>query len=212
MKQIETRNVRGVELRADGDEPRRIVGHAAVFNSLSEEIFGFREVIMPGAFDRALEEDHDVRALVEHLPVKLLGRTKSGTLKLSTDDVGLVADITPPDTSAARDAITSIERGDLDGMSFAFIPKTTEWRTEDGVDIREVHDLDLVDVSVVAYPAYPETDVELNGLSAPSLEARGLQAVVEYRSRKLAERLVAAQTVPLAIRERELRLRELRGR
>ena len=208
---IERRNVRGVELRAAADAPHRIVGHAAVFNSLSEEIFGFREVIMPRAFDRALAEAHDVRALVEHMPLMLLGRTKSGTLKLSVDDVGLLAEITPPDTEAARSAVVSIERGDIDGMSFAFIPKTTEWRLEDGVDIREVHDLDLVDVSVVAYPAYPETNVELNGLSVEQLEACVLGALVEFRSR-LDERQPAPEPpgVPLALRQRQQQLLETR--
>lgn len=229
-KRVERRSVRGLELRADGDgEPRHIVGHAAVFNSLSEEIFGFREVIMPSAFDRALSEGQDVRALVEHLPLLLLGRTKSGTLKLSVDDTGLLADINPPDTEAARNAVTSIERGDIDGMSFAFIPMTTQWRTEDGVDIREIHDLDLFDVSVVAFPAYVETDVDLNALDVTQLEARGYQAVVEHRfmqAGREAERAARkaemsegdakqlgelTARVPLSVRERELRLRELRG-
>jgi HK97 family phage prohead protease len=229
-KRIEKRSVRGLELRTNGEgEPRHIVGHAAVFNSLSEEIFGFREVIMPTAFDRALSEKHDVRALVEHLPLLLLGRTKSGTLKLSVDDIGLHADINPPDTAAAQDAMTSIERGDIDGMSFAFIPMTTQWRTEEGVDIREIHDLDLVDVSVVAFPAYVETDVELNALGVAQLEAHGYQAVVEHRF-MLAGRLAECAArkaalsddeakrigeltsrVPLSIRERELALAELRG-
>jgi Escherichia/Staphylococcus phage prohead protease len=158
--EVERRSIREVRAKDEG----KIEGYAAVFNSLSEELWGFREVIMPGAFDRALKEEHDVRALVNHDPNQILGRTKSGTLKLSVDDHGLLAEIDPPDTQAARDALTSIRRGDLDGMSFAFRTLTDAWRMEDGVQIRELLDLELLDVSVVAYPAYPETQVSARAL------------------------------------------------
>ena len=159
---IERRALAGVEVRADG-EPA-ITGYAAVFNSLSEELWGFREIIMPGAFDRALKEKHDVRALVNHDPNQIIGRTKSGTLKLDVDDKGLRVDITPPDTQVGRDVLASLKRGDLDGMSFAFRTLSDQWRTEDGEEIRELLDLELVDVSVVAYPAYSDTSVSARAL------------------------------------------------
>lgn len=154
----------GVEVRAEEGEPATIVGYASVFNSMSEDIMGFREIVMPTAFDRALKEEHDVRALVNHDPNRILGRTKSGTLVLSVDEKGLLVEIQPPDTQAARDALTSIKRGDLDGMSFAFRTITDAWRTEDKQQIRELLDLELLDVSVVAYPAYPETQVSARAL------------------------------------------------
>ena len=159
---IERRALAGVEVRADG-EPA-ITGYAAVFNSLSEELWGFREIIMPGAFDRALKEKHDVRALVNHDPNQIIGRTKSGTLKLDVDDKGLKVDITPPDTQVGRDVLASLKRGDIDGMSFAFRTISDQWRTEDGEEIRELLDLELVDVSVVAYPAYSDTSVSARAL------------------------------------------------
>jgi HK97 family phage prohead protease len=158
--EVERRSVR--EVRAKDDA--KIEGYAAVFNSLSEELFGFREIIMPGAFDRALREGHDVRALVNHDPNQILGRTKSGTLKLSVDERGLMAEIDPPDTQAARDALTSIKRGDIDGMSFAFRTITDNWRMEDGEQIRELVDVELLDVSVVAYPAYSATQVSARAI------------------------------------------------
>lgn len=197
----ETRAVQGIELRAaKDDEPAKIVGYAAVFDSLSEELWGFREIILPGAFDRALKEKHDVRALVEHDSRLILGRTKSGTLGLDVDKVGLRSSITLPDTQAARDAQTSIERGDIDGMSFAFVPKTEEWRLEDGIDIREIHDVDLYDVSVVAYPAYPETSVSL----------RVATRAVEHCAELQLARKAAGARVPFSIRERQQMLAERR--
>jgi hypothetical protein len=161
---IERRALTGVEVRASKDGPTKIVGYAAVFNSMSEDLGGFREVIMPGAFDRALKEGHDVRALVNHDPDQIIGRTKSGTLALSVDKRGLLAEIDPPDTQAARDVLTSIKRGDIDGMSFAFRTLTDTWRTQDGEAIRELVDLELLDVSAVAYPAYPATTVSARAL------------------------------------------------
>lgn len=149
------------EVRAMDDA--KIEGYAAVFNSPSEDL-GFREVIMPGAFDRALRENHDVRALVNHDPNRILGRTKSGTLKLSVDDRGLKANIDPPDTPTAQETMTLIRRGDLDGMSFAFRTLTDNWKTVDGEMVRELIDLELLDVSVVAYPAYAATQVSARAL------------------------------------------------
>lgn len=164
MSEIERRTMTGVEIRAEDGKPTKIVGYAAVFSSLSEELYGFREMVMPGAFDRALKEKHDVRALVNHDENQILGRTKAGTLTLSVDKRGLKAEIEPADTQAARDAVTSVKRGDLDGMSFAFRTLTDAWRTQDGEQIRELLDLELVDVSVVAFPAYPATTVSARAL------------------------------------------------
>jgi len=152
------------ELRASGDEKPKIDGYAAVFNSMSEPL-PFRELIMPGAFDRALKEGHDVRALVNHDPNQIIGRTKSGTLQLSVDEKGLHVEIDPDmqDPDAAK-TVRRIQRGDLDGMSFAFRTITDNWRTEDGEEIRELVDLELLDVSVVAYPAYSATQVSARAL------------------------------------------------
>lgn len=184
LPEIERRALKGAEVRAAEGE-RKIVGYAAVFNSLSEDLGGFREVILPGAFDRALREGHDVRALWNHNPDVVLGRTKSGTLKLSVDEKGLRSEIDPPETRAAEDVLTSIRRGDVDGMSFAFRVLTDNWRTEGGEQLRELADLELLDVSPVAYPAYPATQVSARALerakepvaTPPPPEPEGLPAI-----------------------------------
>lgn len=155
----------GVEVRAgEGDsEPLKIVGHAAVFNSLSEDLGFFREKIAPGAFAKTIQEA-DVRALWNHDPNFVLGRTKSGTLKLAEDDKGLAVEITPPNTVWARDLMESIKRGDVDQMSFGFQVIKEEWEGDANNPIRVLKEVRLFDVSPVTFPAYTATDVQVRSL------------------------------------------------
>lgn len=160
---IERRMV-SAELRveqADGDFRPIIRGYAIVFDSLSENLGGFREQIDPGAVERTLRERLDVRALVDHDPSKILGRTRAGTLRMHSDRVGLRVEIDPPNTSTARDIVESMRRGDVSGMSFAFRTLDDEWNMQGGVPIRTLRDMTIHDVSVVTYPAYPATEVNV---------------------------------------------------
>lgn len=149
-----------VETRGD-DEQAVIVGYGAVFHRaddagteyrLWEDVF---ERIMPGAFD----EIGDVRSFFNHNPDTVLGRTTSGTLALSVDDDGLRYEVTPPQT--ARHVVESVERGDVTGSSFMFVPTSTTWREEerDGrtVSIREINSVELFEVGPVTFPAYEAT-------------------------------------------------------
>ena len=154
---IERRYVLG-ELRAIEEGTPRIVGYAARFNQLSEVLGNFREQIAPGFFD-GVEQD-DVRALFNHDPNYVLGRTTAGTLRLSQDENGLAVDITPPDTQWARDLLTSIKRGDVSQMSFAFTVAENgdKWEKVEGGWIRTLlRKKRVLDVSPVTYPAYPQT-------------------------------------------------------
>jgi HK97 family phage prohead protease len=150
------------EVRLQGDDKAPVItGYAAVFNKPTNIGSRFQEVIKPGAFDRALKEKQDVRALFNHDDGQVLGRTKSGTLRLSVDSKGLKYEIDPPDTSLARDLMTSMKRGDIDQSSFAFMVRGQKWNetTKDGQTtyLREITDVDLMDVSPVTYPAYEAT-------------------------------------------------------
>jgi HK97 family phage prohead protease len=156
---LERRYIFG-ELRAvkKDKEPARIVGYAARYNQLSDVLGNFREQIAPGFFD-GIEGD-DVRALFNHDPNYVLGRSTNGTLKLSTDENGLAVDITPPDAQWARDLMVSIERGDVSQMSFAFTiaENGDKWEKVEGNWIRTlVRKGRVFDVSPVTYPAYPQT-------------------------------------------------------
>lgn len=146
--------------RADNDEtPVQIEGYAALYNSPTEIGGWFREVILPGAFDKVM--DDDVRALFNHDANLILGRTKSGTLKIWTDDRGLKFQYTSPDRSYAKDLEDSIDKGDVDQCSFAFQVDEVRWVEKEGeMDTREIVSFKkLYDVSPVTYPAYADTSV-----------------------------------------------------
>ena len=187
--------------REQGEERvPQIVGHAAVFNQWAviwEDRYGeMREIIRPGTFARAIREKQDVRSLFNHDSNFVLGRSKSGTLRLTEDGVGLATITDAPTTPTIRDlVIAPIERGDIDGMSFAFAAtradKVTTVEKKDGTVImdrggdrltirwgkddreiieREVIDVDLFDVSVVTYPAYEGTDLALRAVGTQDVE------------------------------------------
>lgn len=151
-----------IETRKGGDAVT-ISGHAAVFDSYSEDLGGFREIIRPGAFAKTIGEA-DIRALWNHDTNYVLGRNRANTLSLTEDGKGLAVEITPPDTGWARDLVTTIQRGDVDQMSFGFRVVQDRWRTEDKQPVRELLEVELFDVSPVTFPAYPETQVQARAI------------------------------------------------
>ena len=123
------------------------------------------ERIMPGAFDRAIKED-DVRGLFNHDDNLILGRTGPGTMKLTVDKRGLRYEIEPPETTAARDLLVSLGRGDVSGSSFAFKPDDTSYREQGKVYVIERRSVKLYDVGPVSFPAYTATEAEARAVSA----------------------------------------------
>ena len=178
----------GIGLREIGGK-ELIRGYAAVFNQLSENLGGFREQIRHGAFRSSLSQGRDVRALIDHDSSKIIGRSKSGTLTMREDPHGLYVEIDPPDTTVGRDVVESLRRGDLDQMSFAFRCLTDDWSKRDGENIREVRDLELHDVSVVTFPAYPQTSVSVRSVYWPDGVPEEITARVAdpYTGMSLAE-------------------------
>lgn len=167
-----------VRAKQDGTGGTKYVveGHAAVFNSLSKNLGGFVEDVAPTAFTRTLGDNPDTRALINHEPSMLLGRTRSGTLRISVDSLGLPYQYDSPDTSYARDLIVSMERKDITQSSFGFyvMQNGDVWgETPDGFPKRtltavSIHD---GDVSPVTYPAYDQTDSGIAGRAFRSLAA-----------------------------------------
>lgn len=175
-----------VEVRAaEGDEPTKIVGHAAVFNRWSEDLGGFRERILPGAFARTIGEA-DIRSLFNHDPNFVLGRTKSGTLSLAEDRKGLSIEAIAPETDTIRDLVLApLRRGDVDQASFSFRTVRDNWREpkkDGGLWERDLLEVGLYDVGPVTFPAYPQTDmgvrslIEVDGLDLPGLAALLIRA------------------------------------
>lgn len=163
MNELERRAFEAEELRitgGDDDEVLHIKGHAAVFDRLSEDLGGFREKIAPGAFRSSVKGD--VRALFNHNPDFILGRTKAGTLAIEEDRKGLAVDIQPPDTGFGQAVVEAVRRGDISQMSFGFRTIKDEWHTDQaGKTVRTLHEVELFDVSAVTFAAYPQTDVSV---------------------------------------------------
>ena len=185
-KETRVFKIDSLEVRKD-DDKTTIVGHAAVFNDLSLDLGGFREQIKPGAFSEAIKTD-DVRALFNHNPDFILGRNKSGTLRLKEDKTGLAIEIDPPDTQVGRDMLVSLERGDVDQMSFGFSVREggQEWSEDDeGQAIRTLTSVRLFDVSPVVYPAYPSTDVAKRELRSYQDSQKPAEPNLDMAKRKL---------------------------
>ena len=182
---------RSFELRAARDE-KTLSGHAAVFNQRAD-LGWFFEEIAPGAFSDSIAAD-DIRALWNHDARLVLGRNKAKTLELSEDETGLAVKIYPPDTQAGRDALVSIERGDVSQMSFGFQVIEQKWAVlEDKRELRTILKATIFEVSPVTFPAYTGTDIS----------ARNAQEIFEARPK--TEGPLSGATAALA-RGRELDL------
>lgn len=178
----------GVELRAEvsGDTLR---GHAAVFGQMAR-LPGHYEQLAPTAFRSALADpDTDVRALFNHDPNLLLGRQRAGTLKVGTDSQGLEFEIPKlPNTTAGRDVREMVDRGDVTGASFGFIPGEDDWdRAPDGLQRRTHTSVRvLVDVSPVTFPAYSGASTQLRHMSFDLPDGRS--QLIRARARVLLGR------------------------
>lgn len=180
--------------RADmavGEDGKTVSGYAALYNSRSEMMWDFYEVIDPGAFDSA--DVTDVRALFNHDPNMLLARTSSGTMKLDFDERGLKYTFSLPDTTAGRDLSEMLRRGDVSQSSFGFTIAGDEWEERDGeTPVRHITKIKrLYDVSPVTYPAYPDTSVAVRSLE-------------QYRSEHKPERKEQKKETPLRDRAEAL--------
>jgi HK97 family phage prohead protease len=191
-----------VESRADGRAA--IVGYAAVYNRLSLDLGGFREEILPGAFDRILTRQRgkqDVVALFNHDSNIVLGRTSSGTLELSSDEKGLRYVVTPPVSRA--DVMELISRRDVRGSSFAFtVDKSGEGfrQGEDGNAVRQIREVSgLYDVGPVLVPAYPSTSaaVAMRSYEAWMQSQQAVEIPAEIAKRSLVRDAAAAWALRL---------------
>jgi HK97 family phage prohead protease len=178
-----------IELRSakSGSGPGSLVGYAAVFNSLSVDMGGWFEKLLPGAFDGVMRDpQRDCRALFNHRDELILGRESAGTLKLLLEQGGMRFEVDLPDTQTGRDVATSVKRGDITGCSFSFRLATdgAEWDFDGASPLRSVKDiLELYDVGPVTHPAYKAT----------SVDARSFQAALEAHQNALQAELIRQQ-------------------
>lgn len=198
---------RDLGLSADvaSDTAGIVSGLAAPYNSPTEIGGGkhedeFTEILLPGAFTKTLRErprSGDVRALAAHDSAMLLGRTANGTLRLWEEPRGLAFELALPKTDLGYATLRLVHRRDLTGCSWGFaVPEGGDtWKRESGRTVRRISELMLFETSLVAWPAYRDTSVDVGDARAARLASR--------------ERLLARQALEQhAARERRLRLVE----
>lgn len=223
----------GLRAMADGG---KIAGHAAVFNVWADIGGMFREQVAPGAFAETIRRD-DVRALFNHSPDYVLGRNIRGTLRLSEDDTGLLSEIDPPEAGWAQDLLVVMRRGDVDQASFGFMVVDQSTEVRENVVHRTLQRVQLFDVSVVTFPAYPQSAMAVrsalqpaggpevdrvilavakaqHGLELDRVDREALHVAAEElrtlaAGGPLPEQLAELNIDPLAVQRRRLRLLEL---
>ena len=183
----QVRSIGKLQTRDDNNETdeMKIEGYFVVFNTETEIWDGLFEEISDKAFENI--DLTDIRALADHDTAKVLGRTKSQTLKLSVDEKGLFGEITinKNDTEAVN-LYERVKRGDIDQCSFGFsiLNETMEQRA-DGTTKWTITEIELFEVSVVTFPAYADTSVEARSAQIEQMKQRNLQT----RKQQLKERI-----------------------
>jgi uncharacterized protein len=166
MRKRELRYLPARELRIStaADGTKTLSGHAIVFGVRSVNLGGFVEVVDPKSVSTSLRTQ-DILCLNNHNSSQPLARTSSGTLKLSTDSVG-VAFTCSLDTrsSYANDLAISVERGDTRGCSFGFQTNKDTWTNDNGTLLRTLNEIEVFEISVCSSPAYPQTDVSVRSI------------------------------------------------
>lgn len=185
----ESRALSRVEIRMDGDAPV-LDGYATVYDYRYDvaggpEMGGFAEIIARGAAAKSAKEA-DVRLLVNHTGMPL-ARTKSGTMQLESDEVGLrVRAELDPSNPVVAELRSAMARGDLDEMSFGFRAIRDQWSSD--YNERTITEVKLYDVSLVTYPANPATVAQMRS---------------DERVEELTTEPVAGRSLALAIRQYE---------
>lgn len=184
-----------LELRAEqGESGPKLSGYGIVYNRKSQLLEGmFYEIVRPGAARKILENNPDIKCALNHDVSKIFGRTKSGTLQLQENQTGVKYAADPPDAQWAKDALVSIQRGDIDGSSFTFaVAKSGEkWSEQkDGTFLREIFEFSQIgEMGPVTNPAYLDTNTsyrstqEVYESNVATLRAQKEAAEIEKRTR-----------------------------
>lgn len=185
-----------------GDGTIGVSGHAAVFDTPSQPIYdwwegSFIEEVRKGAFLKTIGEA-DIRFLLNHDPNHVLARNKSGTLRLSEDEIGLAVDADLAPTQTGRDLALLMQRGDVTQMSIMFSVVKDDWAgTRDGLALRVISEVKLYDVSAVTFPAFEETDIGMRSRDVGAmLRSLGLADVPTEQRNALIATLTRGVPIP----------------
>lgn len=168
-----------LEVRSTGEIGKRTIAGYIDYNSPSEVLTDswgdrFIEELVPGCFDASLAS-RDVVGLWSHDITQVLGSTRSKTLRITSNQDRLSFELDLPDTQAGNDAWAIIQRGDVTGLSIGMIVKNDKWSEvdQDGQTLykRTIIEADLYEISPVAFPAYPSTEVACRSLAEYKVNA-----------------------------------------
>lgn len=176
-----------LQTRATDNENEGIIeGYFVVYNAETELWPGAFEEVAPGAFENSLRTK-DIFCLDNHDSRVVLASTSSKTLELKSDEKGLwgrvVLDLEDP---FAKSAFRKVQSGKVRGCSFGFYPVREETiNKEDGSIKWRILEAELLEVSITAFPAYPQTDIAARKKDIESIKKQK----IEHRKNKLREML-----------------------
>jgi HK97 family phage prohead protease len=194
------RRTRPMELRAEAGNDPHLIGYAMTWGVPYEvaggpDAGGFTEIIERGAADKSLAERSDVRFLADHEGL-VLARTASGTLRLSTDDVGLLSDASlDPSSPYAQSVISAVRRGDMSQMSHSMRVMRQTW--SDDYTERRIQEVAMYDTSVVGFPANPVTAIALDQRALDPIAEAAEDSLVD-QIRVLLAQLIAGEAAEMA--------------
>lgn len=190
VKEIRYIPAMSLSIREDANpDVMAIKGYVVKFNERSSLLYDeWYERVAKGAFAKSLQQN-TIKALWNHNSDIVLGSTKSNTLKLIEDDVGLRFDLELPNSSQAKDIYESIKRGDVDGVSFGFYIRENgdkwEYLKEEDVYERTLLDIDLIEISPTPFPAYPTSEVGKRSLEENNLKTREERVLEELKKAQI---------------------------
>ncbi len=157
---------------AGGKSGRLVSGYASVYNKVSKDLGGFKEVLAPGAFDEALKNgSSDIIANINHKEDLILARYGKN-LKLESNPVGLFFEFEVPKTTYGNDLIENIRSGNISQCSFAFSVESEKWGAiDDNMPLRKISKVkEIFDIAIVTIPAYDDTSLKLRSKKAPGVD------------------------------------------
>ena len=163
-------------------------GYFIKFDEETELWPGYFEVIKREGVEKAIK-DADIRALFNHDHSLVLGRTGNETVTLGVDDVGLFGDIViNKNDPQAVGAYARVQRGDVIGCSFGFMPiKINTEERDDGSYLDTILELEIFEVSPCTFPAYPQTEIAARQKDFES-QLRANREMLDKRKKEIKEK------------------------
>lgn len=172
-----------VELRANL-ETRTLEGLAVPYNKRSVLLFDFYEEFLPNAFTQFFATRPEIYLLYNHDTARTLART-GVNMDVWEDSVGVHFRTSAlPNTTDAKDTLELVSSGVVTSMSFAFYDAVSTWTPLEGnVWLRQIETAKLRELTITAFPAYPQTKVNARTALTEYLET------IEEQHKKNRERL-----------------------